>query len=167
MQLFHGSITAVTEPLIINRFKTLDFGTGFYTTPNEQQAQEFAVKAYQRRKSEGIPTVSVFSFEEQLARQELRILHFDEPNTEWLHFVVHNRRFGRTDDNYDLIIGPVANDDVFTTIALFEAGQLDEESAIKRFKIKKLFSQYLFCNNRALAFLAPVQQYPVEVPHGR
>jgi hypothetical protein len=166
MQLFHGSITAVVEPLIINRFKTLDFGTGFYTTPNEQQAQEFAIKAYQRRKFEGVPTVSIFSFEEETSQQKLRILHFGEPDTDWLHFVVHNRKFGRTDNSYDLIIGPVANDDVFATIALFEAGQLDENSAIKRFKVKKLFSQYLFCNDKALTLLTPVRQYSVEVPHG-
>ncbi|GBU25090.1 hypothetical protein R83H12_01729 [Fibrobacteria bacterium R8-3-H12] len=46
MQLFHASNIEVKQPKIINRFKTLDFGTGFYTTSNKEQAETFAHKVY-------------------------------------------------------------------------------------------------------------------------
>ena len=50
-------------------------------------------------------------------------------------------------------MGPVANDNVFRTIDLFEAGDLTEAEAIARFKVNELFDQYLFCTEKALGFL--------------
>jgi hypothetical protein len=35
MIVFHGTNVVIEQPVIINRFKTLDFGEGFYTTENE------------------------------------------------------------------------------------------------------------------------------------
>jgi len=46
MRLFHASNIEVKLPKIINRFKTLDFGTDFYTTSNKGQAEGFARKVY-------------------------------------------------------------------------------------------------------------------------
>ena len=34
MKLFHGTNLVIEKPVIVNRFKTLDFGEGFYTTKN-------------------------------------------------------------------------------------------------------------------------------------
>jgi hypothetical protein len=165
MKLYHGSNLAVEEPRIINRYTTLDFGTGFYTTPNEEQAQEFARKVYVRRGRAGVSTVSVFDFDEDAASVAINIRRFSTPDHDWLAFIVQNRRTGRYDDSLDLIIGPVADDDVFTTIALYEAGELDEEAAIKRFKIKNLYCQYLFCNGKALKFLQYTHSYTLETSH--
>ena len=41
MTVYHGTNIIIEQPKIINRFKTLDFGEGFYTTENESQAQDF------------------------------------------------------------------------------------------------------------------------------
>ena len=93
----------------------------------------------------------------------MQTLRFDGPDEAWLAFVVHNRRKGRDSAcRADLIIGPVANDDVFQTVALYEAGQIDAEAAIKRFKIKTLFNQYLFVNEKALGYLTFEQSYVPE-----
>ena len=62
----------------------------------------------------------------------------------------------------DLIIGPVANDDVFATIVLYENGQLTKDEAITRFKVKSLFDQYVFCNEKALCCLLFVKSYTVK-----
>lgn len=160
--LFHASNVVVEKPVIMNRFKTLDFGTGFYTTVNEEQARDFAIKVHARRKREGSPIVNVYECDLEAIEERLNVVRFDGPDAEWLEFVVHNRRNGR-DENLgaDVIIGPVANDDVFTTVALYEAGQIDAETAIKRFKVKELFSQVLFCNEKALGFLSYERHYEV------
>ena len=154
----------VERPRIMNRFATLDFGTGFYTTTNEEQAREFAVKTYFRRKRAGTPTVNVYEIDADEARKKLEILEFCAPDEGWLRFVVHNRREGRSPScTADMIIGPVVNDDVFETVALFEAGFIDERAAIERFKVKELFNQVLFCNERALSLLFFVNSTEIEV----
>jgi len=159
MLLFHASNIEVMQPEIINRFKTLDFGTGFYTTSNKEQAEIFAHKVYIRRKKEGFPTVNTYEFNEEAL--ELSTLVFDLPSEKWLDFVVYNRKFGRK-ENYDLIIGPVANDDVFSVIALYEDGNLTKNEAIERFKVKSLYNQYLFCNEKALSSLTFMESYRLE-----
>ncbi|MDR1812752.1 MAG: DUF3990 domain-containing protein [Candidatus Fibromonas sp.] len=160
MQLFHASYLEIKNPKITNRFATLDFGVGFYTTSNKEQAETFALKVCSRRKKEGFPTVNIYEFNDKAL--DLNTLVFDSPSEKWLDFVVRNRKFGRK-ENYDLIIGPVANDDVFSVIALYESGQLTKEDAIKRFKVKSLYNQYLFCNEKALSNLAFAESYKLEL----
>jgi len=160
MQLFHASNIEIKQPKIINRFKTLDFGTGFYTTSNKEQAEIFAHKVYSRRKKEGFPTVNTYEFNDKAL--ELNTLIFDSPSEKWLDFVVYNRKFGRKED-YDLIIGPVANDDVFSVIALYESGNLTKNEVIERFKVKSLYNQYLFCTEKALSNLTFMESYRLEV----
>lgn len=162
MHLYHGTTLVIEHPRIVNRFTTLDFGTGFYTTSNEDQAREFAQKTFLRRGRAGTPTVNVYRIDETAMSGDLSTLHFQGPTADWLHFVVHNRRLGRDPLlQADVIIGPVANDNVFRTIDMFEAGDLTESEAIERFKVNELFDQYLFCNERALGALEFVRSYEV------
>ncbi|GHU40481.1 hypothetical protein FACS1894190_07430 [Spirochaetia bacterium] len=46
MTLYHGSNTIVETPDLTHTFKTVDFGKGFYTTPNKRQAVKFTFKLY-------------------------------------------------------------------------------------------------------------------------
>ena len=62
MKVFHGTNIIIEQPKIINRFKTLDFGEGFYTTENEIQAIDFAVKVCQRRTPTLDPIVNCYEF---------------------------------------------------------------------------------------------------------
>ena len=160
MEIFHGTNIVIEQPKIINRFKTLDFGEGFYTTENENQARDFAVKVCQRRSPTLYPIVNCYEFNGDLTN--FSVLKFDAPNEKWLDFVVERRKGIALNKKYDLIIGPVANDDVFGTIILYEAGQLDKESAIKRFKTKKLYNQFVFCNELVLNNLTFIKSYKVE-----
>lgn len=92
MRLYHASTQTASEPRIVNRSPYLDFGTGFYTTTNLAQAEDFARKAFVRRGMEGAPTLNSYECDMERARRELRVLEFSEPNEEWLEFVVHNRK---------------------------------------------------------------------------
>ena len=160
MQVYHGTNIVIEQPKIINRFKTLDFGEGFYTTENENQAKDFAVKVCERRSPTLNPVVNCYEFNEDL--NNFSVLKFDAPNEDWLDFVIERRKGVALNKKYDLIIGPVANDDVFGTIILYETGQLDKESAIKRFKVKKLYNQVVFCNETVLNSLIFVKSYRIE-----
>ena len=81
MKVFHGTNIVIEQPKIINRFKTLDFGKGFYTTENENQAMDFAVKVCQRRSPTLYPIVNCYEFNENFT--DLSVLKFDAPNEEW------------------------------------------------------------------------------------
>jgi hypothetical protein len=165
MIVYHGTNIIIEQPKIINRFKTLDFGEGFYTTENENQAKDFAVKVCKRRSPTLYPIVNCYEFNENLS--DFSILKFDAPNEKWLDFVVERRKGIALSKKYDLIIGPVANDDVFGTIILYETGQLDKESAIKKFKVKNLYNQFVFCNELILNSLIFVTSYRVEISDER
>ena len=69
------------------------------------------------------------------------ILRFESSNVDWLHFVVDNRMLKPIDTDYDIIIRPVANDDVYETIIAFESGIYDEQETLKRLQVRNLFKE--------------------------
>lgn len=113
-----------------------------------------------------MPTISIYNFDYEDAKKKLKFLEFSDPNVAWLDFVVGNRRGGNLNKNYDIVMGPVADDDVFVTITLYENDELSKLEAIDRFKVKKLFNQVLFCNIEALQFLNYVESISLEVKYG-
>ena len=50
MILYHGSNVEVREPKIIVSNRTLDFGAGFYTTSNKEQAEKWSKTQTLRRR---------------------------------------------------------------------------------------------------------------------
>lgn len=151
MILYHGSNLAVKSPEIITPNRFLDFGSGFYTTSNLAQAKNFADKVTARKK-EGKSTVSVYEFDEACL-SELKALGFESANGAWLDFVSDNRNGVERKEQYDLIYGPVADDDIFRTFILYSTGVLDREQTLEALKIKKLFNQYVFASEKALRYL--------------
>lgn len=153
MIVYHGSNVAVKEPRLIRQNRSLDFGSGFYTTLNEMQAASFADKVYRRNKMEGTPTVSVYEFDEQTAYAACSLLQFETPNEEWLDFVSDHRNKAYSGESYELTYGPVADDDIFLTFALYAGGGISKEETLNRLKVKKLFNQLVFSSEKALSYL--------------
>ena len=154
MILYHGSNMVVNEPKLIEQNRYLDFGYGFYTTTNKDQAENFAQKVVVRRGGKAI--VNVYEIDEDAAAS-LNIKRFNAPDEEWLDFVSAHRNGDYVGESYDLIIGAVANDDVYRTLQVYSTGLLTKEQAIEALKIKKLFNQYVFATNEALAYLKFVE----------
>ena len=149
MLLYHGSNMLVNKPEIIESERTLDFGKGFYLTTSLEQAKKWAILTTSRRK-EGTPTVSVFEIQDKV---DLKVLKFNGPDKAWLEFVTSNRKNKNYKDDYDLIIGPVANDNTMPVINLYINGVYNEEEALKRLLPQKLKDQVVFKNDRALKYL--------------
>lgn len=152
MILYHGSNMAVPEPRLIRQNRFLDFGFGFYTTTNKAQAVGFAEKVTRRRRN-GTETVSVYELEEAIAFSECTLLRFDAPDEAWLNFVSDNRSGNYAGEQPDFIFGPVANDDVYTTFALYSAGVLTKELTLEALKIKKLYNQLVLASEKAIGYL--------------
>lgn len=161
MIVYHGSNVTVCEPRLVKQKRYLDFGFGFYTTTNKVQAVGFAEKVFKRRK-EGEPSVSVYEFDLNQAFEECFVLQFDSPNEEWLDFVYENRSGSYSGASYDLIYGPVANDDVYATFALYESGFYTKEQTLEALKVKKLYNQLVFASEKSLSFLRFIEKLPKE-----
>lgn len=152
MILYHGSNVVVDKPALVPQNRYLDFGFGFYTTTNKQQAIGFADKVTKRRKT-GEKTVSTYEIDENKAFRECSVLRFDAPNEAWLDFVSENRSGSYAGPSYDFIYGPVADDDVYTTFTLYAAGVLSKDQTLEALKIKKLYNQLVLTTEKAISYL--------------
>lgn len=150
MLLYHGSNVAVNTPKIIKSNRALDFGSGFYLTSDYEQAAKWA-KLTVIRRGEGVPVVTVFEYNENLP--ELKILKFSAPDGKWLRFVTANRTNTHLQSDYDVISGPVANDNTMPVINMFIAGDYNEEEAIRRLLTQKLKDQYVMKTEKAIEAL--------------
>lgn len=151
MILYHGSSVVVQNPRLLKNQRELDFGRGFYTTSDLEQASKWAKRTANRlHQPNGYVTVYTIS-DEKLA--ELKILLFEKPDIRWLQFVSANRQGLFIEQVWDLIIGPVANDQTMPVIDLYLDGMYSEEEAIKRLLPQKLKDQYTFKSKKALNLL--------------
>jgi hypothetical protein len=165
MTVFHGSDIAVPEPKIIPANRLLDFGEGFYATSSYEQAQRWADRVRLRKKSER-QIISIYEFDLDKATKNLKIIRFTSPSPEWLRFITACRSGRETGNEYDIAIGPVANDNVYATIQLYETGLLSEAETILRLKVEKIYDQILFHTERALYYCIYINSENVEVSNG-
>ncbi len=151
MFLYHGSNVVVEKPRLISPKRLLDFGAGFYLTSDLEQARKWASRTTLLRE-EGQAVVSVYDvYEKEL--QMLAVLLFDSPNREWLRYVAANRMGRQTDTQYDVIIGPVENDQVIRTVNNYLNGYFTEDIAIQLLLPQKLKDQYAFKTDKAIQIL--------------
>jgi hypothetical protein len=157
MTVFHGSSVIVEAPELRYSVRALDFGKGFYTTTNEEQAVQFAQKIYGRKTREGAEkpgcVVNSYSIDYDAAQKQLAILSFAMPNEEWLDFVMANRSEKYIGKRYDIIYGPVANDTVYRALVAYETGLYTKEQTIKQLAVRKLFNQMTFATAKSLSCL--------------
>ena len=151
MIVYHGSTVLVEVPEILTSARKLDFGEGFYTTSNREQAVRWSERVCERRNTK-IQIISEYEFDFKTADKVLKIVSFCEPDEEWLDFISLNRNGSIQPTLYDIAIGPVADDDIYGTVLLYEQGFLDKDAAIKRFKVRKLYDQILFHTDESLKY---------------
>jgi hypothetical protein len=140
MKLYHGSFMAIPNPDLSFSRAATDFGKGFYTTTIQLQAEKWAAR-YKRRK--GCGEVSLYEINKAELVKNVSVLDFDTYSIEWLDFIIACRR-GDTVSGYDLVIGGIANDDVFNTLTVFFQGFIDKAETIKRLRYEKPNIQYCF-----------------------
>lgn len=159
MLLYHGSTMAVRKPIVSRGRSKTDFGKGFYTTTSREQAEKWAQIKRDRMGDEAHAIVSVFELDDAvLNNPAYRTRYFDGATAEWLDFVVGNRR-GEVHHNFDLIMGPVANDRLYATITLYENGILDANAAIEQLNTHQLFDQLSFHTTKACKLLTFVETF--------
>jgi hypothetical protein len=152
MLLYHGSNIVVREPKILKSQRFLDFGAGFYMTSDFEQARKWAVRTAARRE-EGVATISVFEINDDYV-DRVKVRTFARPDRDWLRYITVHRTGNPPADDYDMVVGPVANDQAIRTVNNYLKGYFPEEVAIKLLLPQKLKDQYLFRTEKALSLLA-------------
>ena len=155
MIIYHGSNVEVRSPQLLAGRSALDFGQAFYMTSDYDQAKKWAKLTADRRRT-GSPIVNEFIFDESRL-SDLSVLTFEKADHAWLEFVSArrtNKANTLSSRDYDLIIGPVANDQTFSVIQLYLIGAYDADEALRRLLPYKLKNQYAFKTEKALSLLS-------------
>lgn len=141
MTVYHGSYTVVKEPKIVKGKNTKDFGTGFYCTIIREQAERWA-----KRYEGGVVNAYTVRMD-----TNLKILEFKDMTEEWLDFII-DCRHGK-EHNYDIVIGAMANDQIYNFIADYMDGIITREQFWVLARFKYPTHQINFCTQDALKCL--------------
>lgn len=154
--VYHGSDRLVDSPDLSWAKRRKDFGAGFYTTSNRMQARKFA-KIVCNRSQKATPVVSAYRIG---SLEGLRVKIFaesDPPDMEWLDLVVKCRSTKGYQHRYDIVIGPIADDQTAIVIQALMAGAYGDpasakakETAISFMESQNLQDQIVFCTVKAL-----------------
>lgn len=161
MRLYHGSNIEISN-IDLNKCRPYkDFGKGYYLTEIRDQAEKMASRV--ARIYGGRPCITVYEFDEAAPTDgDIKVRKFELPIKEWALFVIHNRSREfkdiaseecNLDNKYDLVIGPVANDDLALLFRQFSNGLIDVDTLVREMKFKKLTNQYSFHTKKAIAYL--------------
>ena len=163
MKLYHGSNIVVSQPNpTYSKRNKMDFGKGFYTTTSKEQARRFTFLVVARNKGLGKKTISVYDLDVS-AFSDLAIRDFRNEIDSWFDYVEKNRRQGKSDsDTFDIVIGPVADDNIQETFVLYESGVINKQEAIARLKVEVLEDQIVFKTSDSIKYLSFVEALEVE-----
>jgi hypothetical protein len=154
MILYHGTNTDINSIDLTKGLRYKDFGKGFYLTPDRTTAVRMAQK--KARLFGGAPTLITYELEELALQSYLNVKIFPEKaTTEWFLFVDANRDKKNSEliHNYDIVVGPIADDGVVLQLTNYHEGIYSPEQAAKLLQDKYLDQQYYFGTERSLKYL--------------
>lgn len=167
MRLYHGSNTKINSINLAMCRPYKDFGTGFYLTDIKEQAEKMAIRV--SKIYGGNPIVNIFEIPDDF--RDITILNIKDfglqTTEEWAKFVMNNRNrkfddiknmLCNRDNKYDIVIGPVADDNMALLFRQYENEIIDFSALIKGLIYKKVSSQYSFHTQRSIKLLKRVEE---------
>jgi len=161
MKVYHGSYVKVDKIDLSKCEPNKDFGRGFYVTKFRHHAEEWAKIIGEKYETSGF--VSEFEFSENdFTKSICKIKHFDAYDEEWLDFVVENRdKNSKTPaHDYDIVIGPVANDKIQNTLRLYLKGKISKEKFLIMLMHHEETHQICFCTLNSLQTIDRIDDTP-------
>lgn len=154
MKLYHGTNITFEKIDLLKSKPNKDFGRGFYLSADYEQALAMAqVKVDQLEI--GHPLVMTYEIEDD-AWENVKVLRFENYSEEWAKFILLNRN-NPTDKpahDYDVVIGPIANDRVGIQLWRYESHVIDLPTLVRNLQyMKGITIQYFFGTERAINLL--------------
>ena len=140
IKVYHAGYVEIPVPDIKRGRVNADFGQGFYLSDN----YDFA-SLWVREKNRADIIVNSYELDES----GLNILRFDR-DEKWFHYVFSNRR--SMPDSYadfDIIIGPIANDTIYDTMGIMTSGYLSDDEALKLLCVGPQYTQIVLKTQKA------------------
>lgn len=165
MRLYHGSNLVIDSINLAMCRPYKDFGKGFYLTDIAEQAKQMAERV--SKIYGGTPIVNTFEIQDDFRKMsDVEIKDFGAQTTEeWAKFVMNNRNRAfedvknalcNKDNKYDIVIGPVADDNMALLFRQYENELIDFDTLLKGMIYKKTSSQYSFHTERSIRLLRKV-----------
>ena len=167
MFLYHGSNAVIKHVDLALSRPYKDFGRGFYCANLKTQAEAMA-----RRVSKlygGQPFVSVYELNETVfSVSAITTKIFSTPSTDWAQFVMNNRNkklmvdvgvLSNHDNRFDVVVGPVADDEMYAQFQLLQDGIIDLQMLATKLQYMKHSNQYSFHSKLSLTYLTFVEGY--------
>lgn len=146
MIVYHGTTEVIEKPDVLHSKNYLDFGKGFYLTTYQEQAEKWAIRKGMRQRKTAI--VNAYQMED--CWKGYRVLSFEKGNEKWLEFVCACRKGEPRNKDYDIIIGNVADDDVFKTVDMYFRGLWDKKKVLEELRYYKMNNQICIVNQATL-----------------
>lgn len=146
MIVYHGTTMIIQKPDVTYSKKYLDFGKGFYVTTYREQAEKWALRKGLRQEKGAV--VNIYEMSEKM--KGFKVLLFEKENEKWLDFVCACRNGENIYQDYDIIIGSVADDNVFKTVDMYFRGLWTKEKALKELRYYKMNNQICIVSQEAL-----------------
>ena len=154
MKLYHGTNEDFDKINLLKSRPNKDFGRGFYLSADFEQALAMAeVKVEQL--GYGTPVVQAYEIEDD-EWNFLHVLRFDSYSEDWAKFILQNRNNPEetSTHDYDVVIGPIANDRVGLQLWKYESNMIDLPMLVHNLQyMKGITIQYFFGTERSLEYL--------------
>lgn len=144
MELYHTGFDEIREPDIRRGRSNADFGQGFYLSPD---------RAFSRRWATSREGMNTYQNAYTLVLDGLDVKRFSR-DEDWYAYIFANRA-GQPDSlaDFDVIIGPIANDTLYDTGGILTSGFLAPAQALAVLKCGPAYEQVVIKSERAAAQL--------------
>lgn len=154
MTLYHGTNVDFDKIDLSKSKPNKDFGQGFYLSDNYSQAQDMAKVKFDQLEW-GQPVVLTYQVDDA-KMADLKVLRFDDYSEEWAKFILLNRNNSSREPahDYDVVIGPIADDRVGVQLWKYETKSIDLPTLVHNLHyMKGVTIQYYFGTERAISLL--------------
>lgn len=154
MTLYHGTNVDFDKIDLSKSKPNKDFGQGFYLSDNYSQAQDMAKVKFDQLEW-GQPIVLTYQVDDA-KMADLKVLRFDDYSEEWAKFILLNRNNSSREPahDYDVVIGPIADDRVGVQLWKYETKSIDLPTLVHNLHyMKGVTIQYYFGTERAISLL--------------
>ena len=154
MKLYHGTNKDFDRIDLLQSKPNKDFGRGFYLSADYEQALNMAQVKVEQLET-GSPVVQSYLVEDD-DLDMLSVLRFDGYSEEWAKFILLNRNnpTSKPVHEYDVVIGPIANDRVGVQLWRYENRSIDLPTLVRNPQyMKGVTFQYFFGTERAIKLL--------------
>lgn len=181
--VYHGTISIYRDSLLAGidvkvGFKSADFGQGFYTTSNFEQAKRLAfdrAKAYNKRhknESDAQPMILTYKINKSLLSKQ-KGLFFVSPDEKWKEFIYNNRvgidfsvsKYYNKDGKYDYVYGCVADSNITEMVGYIKRKQITYGDFVDSLKALKQndYDQLSFHTSNAVKVLDLIEIEIIEM----